>query len=495
MPTDIHITNPKEFMELAVKTMLNSKSERRTDKSSPLVGAVLVMHDGRVEKAFRGELSEGDHAEYTLLERKLSSVDLTGAVLFSTLEPCAPGSRSSSKTSCAERIVSRRIAKVWVGIEDPDPLVDRRGIQYLQEHGVEVELFDRDWQESIRKANVDFIYGAEERASRAENETILLENLSEIEQPILSATFDDLDEEEIKKFIEKAKELKLTYVSEEFYRVFIQLKYLAETDTGIHPTGLGLLLFGKNPQIFYPHAVIRATHINADGNEDIETFSGCLPKQAKDSINWFKKLVGNGIDRSSAEREEIYSYPEDVIRESVINALAHRSYDIDGAAIHLEISDETIVIRSPGGPVKPISMEKIKNLNAPYLSKNPKITYTFEKLNLSENRGFGFKTIRSLPLKYGLPLPTTTYDEPYLTFAFSRAYGLGTSDERISKLSNIEAKGFDYIRSNSPITRNAYEKNLGINTKTAQRNLSLFVELGLVRRVGSGPNTSYEIIE
>ena len=494
MSTDSHITNPREFMELATETMRSSISESRADKRSPLVGAVLVMPDGRIEKACRGEFSEGDHAEYTLLERKLPSDDLTGAVLFSTLEPCAPGARSSTKLSCAERIVNRRIAKVWVGIEDPDPLVDRRGIQFLQDHGVEVELFDRDWQESIRRANMDFIYGAEERALRSENQPVP-GSFSEIEQPILSATLDDLDEEGIKEFLEKAEDFKLTYGSDEFYRVFVQLKYLAGNDSNIHPTGLGLLLFGKNPQIFFPHAVIRATYVNAGGREDIANFSGSLPKQAKDSINWFKKMVGNGIDRSNAEREDVYRYPEDVVRESIINALAHRSYDIDGAAVHLEISDETIIIRSPGAPVKPISIERIRNLDAPYLSKNPKITYAFEKLRLSENRGLGFKTIRNLPMKHGLPLPAVTYDEPYLTFAFSRAYGLGISDERISKLSNTEAKGLDYIRLSSPITRKAYEESLGVTTKTAERNLALFVELGLVKRVGLGPKTSYEIIE
>ena len=486
--------NPREFMELAVEAMQSSISENRTDKSSPLVGAVLVMPDGRVEKACRGELSDGDHAEYTLLERKLSSDDLTGAVLFSTLEPCAPGSRSINKLSCAERIVNRRIAKVWVGIEDPDPLVDHRGIQFLQDHDIEVELFDRDLQEKIRQVNIDFIYCAEERASRADD-GLVLENLYHLEKPIISASFEDLDPESIKEFIDEADELKLVYGTDEFYRVFTQLKFLAIADKNINPTGLGLLLFGKNPQVFFPHAVIRATYVSAGKNEDIATFSGSLSKQAKDSHSWFKKIIGKRIDRSSAERKEIFDYPEDVVRESIINALAHRSYEIDGAAVYLEINDETVIVRSPGGPVKPISMERMRNLSAPYLSKNPKITYVFEKLHLSENRGLGFKTIRSLPTAYNLPLPIVSYAEPYLTFTFSRAYGISNGDARLNKLSGIEARGFDYIRLNSPVTRKTYEENLGLTTKTAERNLALFIELGLIKRVGSGPKTSYVILE
>ena len=140
-------------MELAVDVMITSTQEPRVDdKASPLVGAVL-WNDGVVDTASRSELRDGDHAEFTLLERKHRSSKLDGAMLFSTLEPCAPGSRRHPKLSCAERIVLARVKEVWVGIEDPDPTVDRKGIKYLQDSGVKVHLFDRDLQERIREVN------------------------------------------------------------------------------------------------------------------------------------------------------------------------------------------------------------------------------------------------------------------------------------------------------------------------------------------------------
>ncbi|MCU0690029.1 MAG: hypothetical protein MUF54_01375 [Polyangiaceae bacterium] len=135
----------RKLMELAVDVMVKSKQEPRSDgKASPLVGAVL-WNDGATDTASRSELRDGDHAEFTLLERKHRSTKLDDAVIFSTLEPCAPGSRKHPKLSCAERI-----KEIWIGIEDPDPTVDRKGIKYLQDHGVKVHLFDRDLQERIR---------------------------------------------------------------------------------------------------------------------------------------------------------------------------------------------------------------------------------------------------------------------------------------------------------------------------------------------------------
>ena len=83
--------DPRKFMELAIGAMRESISKPRDDgKTSPMVGAVLWKPDGTVETSCRGELRHGDHAEFTLLERKNRDAKLDGSILFATLEPCAP---------------------------------------------------------------------------------------------------------------------------------------------------------------------------------------------------------------------------------------------------------------------------------------------------------------------------------------------------------------------------------------------------------------------
>ena len=77
----------RSCMEEVVDVMRNSVAEVRKDgKPTPKVGALIVKPDGTKETAFRGELREGDHAEYTLIERKCRDQNLTGAILFATLE-------------------------------------------------------------------------------------------------------------------------------------------------------------------------------------------------------------------------------------------------------------------------------------------------------------------------------------------------------------------------------------------------------------------------
>ena len=61
----------RQLMEHSVEVMRQSVADYRTNgKASPLVGSVLWEPDGNVESAYRGELRVGDHAEYTLLERR-----------------------------------------------------------------------------------------------------------------------------------------------------------------------------------------------------------------------------------------------------------------------------------------------------------------------------------------------------------------------------------------------------------------------------------------
>jgi len=69
-----------EMMALSLDVMKKSKSEKRKDgKENPLVGAVILFPDGRVDSACRGEFRNGDHAEYTLLDKKHRTDDVSGA--------------------------------------------------------------------------------------------------------------------------------------------------------------------------------------------------------------------------------------------------------------------------------------------------------------------------------------------------------------------------------------------------------------------------------
>jgi len=474
------MNSPQFGMEKAIEVMETSIQEPREDGViSPQVGAVAILPDGSYITACRGELRQGDHAEYTLLERKLRDTPLDEAMLFVTLEPCAPAARKFPKISCAERIVNARIPKVWVGIEDPDPKVDRRGIQYLIEQGVEVEMFNFDLQEKIRKSNDVFIEQAKERAKCAED-TIEIAPISALEYPVDDTSFEDLSIEALALF-SKMGNFNLEPNSQEYKTRLVQLGFLRQAGDVYVPTGYGLLLFGERPQLSFPQAKIK-TILRVDGKEvNVANIEGNLAQQARESLEWFRDKIGGQIDRSEAQRRTIYDYPEVVVRESIVNAIIHRDYSIEGASVIFEINDDAIIIKSPGSPIAPVKLEQIESLKAPTLSRSPKITYVFNQLELSEERGLGFETLRSLPTDHQLPLPVIEYDSPYLVFTFPRKAG-------------EQQLGLDYIRINNGVSRQKYAEFFNLEDRTAGRRLKELEEKGLIERVGSGPATTYKAL-
>lgn len=141
----------RAFMARAIAQAKRTDREEEWEKRPeqvPFVGAVVAQDGKFLAEGYHGEYAIGDHAEYTVLEKKLGSADLKGATLYTTLEPCVK--RSSKKTACMRRALLRKIGRVVIGVVDPNRSINGAGIQGLRDVlGHEnVEVFAQDSDES-----------------------------------------------------------------------------------------------------------------------------------------------------------------------------------------------------------------------------------------------------------------------------------------------------------------------------------------------------------
>lgn len=103
---------------------------------NPMVGAVIVKDGKILGQGYHKKCGEG-HAEVNAFkdaEEKNENVE--GAEMYVTLEPC---SHFGKTPPCADKIIEKKISKVFIGTLDPNPLVAGRGVKKLKDAGIYVE--------------------------------------------------------------------------------------------------------------------------------------------------------------------------------------------------------------------------------------------------------------------------------------------------------------------------------------------------------------------
>lgn len=488
MAKEVTRKEPRFYMEKAIEVMRNSIPEKNKSNPSPNVGAVIVFPDGTFETAFRGELREGDHAEYTLLDKKHRDKDLSDCWLFATLEPCAPGSRKEPKLSCSERIGNARIKKVWYGVQELNPDASGGKI-YLEKMGATVLPFDSDLHHEIIDYNKTFNDWVEEETEKKSKQIPLFKG--SLQDEVKNADINSLSDKALQLYIEKTKngyalhseELLLDLYSKDLF------KKLGKTDV-LTPTGNCILLFGKNPRDKFPQSAVKAKVDYGDGQIDVESFNDAIVMIPDQVENWVKKVIPESFDRSSFTREKIPHFPPSVIREAIINAIVHRDYSIKGSKIELEITPDKIEVKSPGEPFSPNSLSSLQDFSAVSYARNAEIAYIFNMMRLMEETRVGMDTFKSLREKYNLPLPIISYKNPYLIVTFPRtADAVRALDEKLNQLNDEELKGYEFVKAQRDVSKTEYANHFGFEEKKAYRHLSKMKKLGLLKDNGESTNS------
>jgi len=123
------LTTDETYMAEALR--LAGRARGRTSPN-PMVGAVVVTRGRVVGRGYHRRAGE-PHAEVIALDE--AGPRARGGTLYVNLEPCTVKGRTPP---CAPLVARSNVARVVVGIEDPNPAVSGRGVKYLRRRGVEV---------------------------------------------------------------------------------------------------------------------------------------------------------------------------------------------------------------------------------------------------------------------------------------------------------------------------------------------------------------------
>ena len=168
------------------------------------------------------------------------------------------------------------------------------------------------------------------------------------------------------------------------------------TDDG-HLTNAGALFADKSP---VRHSRVFCTRWNGldkahgimESFDDDEYSGGLLSllNAAKDFVRRNRRMMWRKTPDSRIDYPE---YPERAYEESIINGLIHRDYLELGSEVHIDIFDDRMEIYSPGGMPSGDIVQTLDPRDVSSKRRNPVIADLFQRLDLMERRGSGFKKI------------------------------------------------------------------------------------------------------
>jgi len=134
------------FMNIAMKLALKAKGKT---SPNPMVGALVVKNGKIVGRGYHQKAGLA-HAEIIALDE--AGQNSKGATLYVTFEPCVHFGRTPP---CVDRIIKSRLKEVIVGMIDPNPLNNGKGIQVIKQRKIKVQV--GVLEDKLKRLNEAFI--------------------------------------------------------------------------------------------------------------------------------------------------------------------------------------------------------------------------------------------------------------------------------------------------------------------------------------------------
>lgn len=264
------------------------------------------------------------------------------------------------------------------------------------------------------------------------------------------------------------------------------------------PTVAGLLLFGRNPQQYLRSAEIICVRYagSAMGDEFVrQDIQGPLVEQIRQAEAFVVGNMRRGMRITGMTREESAEYPIAVVREAIVNAIAHRDYSVRGEGIRLLMFADRLEVYSPGRLPGHVTLENLKDER---YSRNEAIVAVLSDLGYIERLGYGIDRMLASMNAAGLPEPI--FEETPAGFQVTLH---SAGDSLVSGrpeaqpwshgfLNPRQEKALAFVREKGRITNSEYQALVPeVSAETIRRDLASLVEKNLLLRIGEKRATYY----
>jgi len=257
-----------------------------------------------------------------------------------------------------------------------------------------------------------------------------------------------------------------------------------------HLKRAALLLFHPDPEKFVTGAFIKIGFFRT--NTDLlfqDDIHGNLFEQVERTMELLlTKYIKALISYKGLSRIETYEYPEDALREALLNAVSHKDY-AGCTPIQISVYNDKVMIWNMGQLPENWTIEMLqqKHSSIPY---NPDIANSFFRSGYVEAWGRGIEKINELCTQAGLPLPLITYNHSGYWVEFRKdIYNTDSLSEKGLNERQIDALLF--FKTKGEITSSEYQAHFKISERTARYDLTELVDKNLLVKTGDKKSTKY----
>lgn len=249
------------------------------------------------------------------------------------------------------------------------------------------------------------------------------------EQPVAGATIEDVDLDVVSEYCSKIGYVKGD--AESFLRH--NHNFITQKGNEDVVSGAAILLFGKNPQKYFPRARVRFVRYEGKKAEvgdrmnvvKDEKFKGRILDQLKEVIAFVKTQIREYTKLGEgAVFQTIPEFPEFCWTELIVNAVAHRDYSIGGTDIQVKMFDDHFTVESPG--ILP-GLVRVNNIREFHFSRNPMIVELLNEYDLVKEFGEGVDRVFNDMEAAGLPAPEYRQSE-FMLYATLKNKNWGKED-------------------------------------------------------------------
>ena len=190
---------------------------------------------------------------------------------------------------------------------------------------------------------------------------------------------------------------------------FVPPLCVAEPLSGVlRPRNFAVLLFGRSPQQFIPGAyAIFSAYPGRDRTDPLSRrfeIAGTLLEQARRLRELLETEAVTLFDKTNLEEPNAEKYPRRALQEAMVNALAHRDYELVDPGRFTSYKDRIEII-SPGPLPIGVTLEDLRTRAITPRWRNQALAWFLARLQLAQAEGQGIQTIRSSMKAAGCPPP------------------------------------------------------------------------------------------